>query len=286
MTAEQPPSRVDDHPATIRRVTGGRHGIVAHLREVVESLFVGYFLVTRDVKIRYRQTVLGIAWVVIQPVAFGLVLALFVGRLAKVPTDGQPYGAFFIAGLVSWTYLSSAVEASTNSLVQDINLVTKVYIPRLLIPLAAVSSYALDLLIAAVVATAYALIVGVDLSWRIAVLIPACGWAALLAASIGVLFGSLNVKYRDVRAVVRFGVQIWLFVTPVAYSWTAVPVGWRTVYGLNPAVGVVTVTRWSILAGTTPPTGMLAASLATTVLVALVALKQFDRLERQFADAI
>jgi lipopolysaccharide transport system permease protein len=267
-------------------VEAGRAGILTHLREVRKNLVVGYYLVTRDVKVRYRQTVLGAAWVVAQPIAFGLVLATFVGHLAKVPSDGHPNGAFYIAGLVCWTYLVGAVDAGTNSFVQDLNLITKVYIPRLLIPLSAASSFALDLAVTAVVAIAYAILSGIDPSLRMLVMVPACAWAVLLAASIGSLFGTWNVKYRDIRAGVRFGLQIWLFMSPVAYSWTVIPSGWTSLYGANPAAGVVALSRWAILGGPLPPTGMLFASVGMTIFVALLALDQFDRLERQFADAI
>jgi len=282
------PEQTTDGDAHIpfSRVEAGRAGILSHLREVRENLVVGYYLVTRDVKIRYRQTLLGATWVVIQPIAFGLVLATFLGHFAKLPTDGQPDGAFYIAGLVSWTYLVNAVDAGTNSLIQDLNLITKVYIPRLLIPLSAVMSFALDLAISAVVAILFALAVGVDPSVRVLIVVPACAWAIILASSLGTLFGTLNVKYRDIRAGVRFGLQIWLFISPVAYSWTVIPSQWRVVYGINPAAGVVSLTRWAIVGGPTPPAAMLATSAVVTLVVGLFALDRFDRLEREFADAI
>lgn len=273
-------------PVSITLVTAGPAGVRRHLAEVRDNAAVAYYLITRDLKVRYRQTVLGATWAVLQPVAFGLVLAVFIGHLAHVSSDGKPNGAFFIAGLAGWSYLAGAVDAGTNSLVQDINLITKVYIPRLLIPISSAVSYAVDLLIAIVVAVVFATFSGIPLSARVVVVVPAALWAVTLAVALGVLFGAWNVKYRDVRAAVRFGLQIWLFVSPVTYSWTVVPGRWQTWYGLNPAAGVVSLCRWGILGGSTPPAGLLVASVGVTVVLSVLALTQFDRLERQFADAI
>lgn len=270
----------------VSRITGGRAGIRSHVAELRHNLVVAYFLVSRDLKVRYRQTLLGATWIVLQPVALALVLAVFLGRFVGVPTDGVPYGLFAITGLVSWSYLSGGVEAGTASFVNDVNLISKVYVPRLVIPLSAALSYVVDLALGSFVALVYTFGSGIAPSPRWLLIVPVGTWAAALACGLGVLLGTLNVKFRDVRAGVRFAIQMWLFITPVAYSWTVVPEHWRAVYGLNPAAGVVSLARWTYLGGEAPPAALLATSAIVTGAVCLLGLRVFDVQERDFADSI
>lgn len=270
----------------ITRILPGRPSIAFLLGELTRSSSVGYYLVVRDLKIRYRQTALGLIWVVLQPLALAAVLALFLGRFADVPADGFPYALFALVGLAGWTSLASGVDASTSSLVGNVNLVTKVYVPRLLIPLASVGSHVIDLLVATAVAIVYASMEGYTPEVRTLMVVPALAWLVLVAASLGSLLSALNVRYRDIRQLMRFLTQLWLFLTPVAYPWTLVPERWRWLYAANPAVGPIATLRWAVLGGPAPEAPMVLSSLASTVLVTWVALIVFRRMDAEFADAI
>lgn len=268
------------------RITGGRVGITSHLSGLLRNLPIAYFLVTRDLKVRYRQTLLGAAWVVLQPLVLALILAVFLGRFAKLPSPGGPYIAFALVGLAPWTYLANAVEAGTNSFVNDINLVSKVYVPRLAISVAAALSHVVDLAIALFVALVVAVLTGSALTLKLAFVPLIALWAIVVACAVGTGLGALNVKYRDVRAGVRFGIQAWFFLTPVVYSLTLVPSEYRLLYSLNPAASIVSLSRWALIDGESLSVGMLLTSLGATALIVALALTTFNRLERQFADSI
>jgi lipopolysaccharide transport system permease protein len=245
-----------------------------------------YFLVWRDVKVRYKQTLLGAAWAILQPLATMLVFSLFFGRLAKVPSDGVPYPLFALSGLVPWTFFANGLAQSANSVVLSQNLVTKVYFPRLAIPLASVLAGGLDLVLAFVLLLAYMLWYGMlpSIQWLAA--IPYAVLALVATVGVGTWLAALNVHYRDVRYAVPFIVQLWLFATPIAYPSSLLAEPWRTVYAANPMVAVVDGFRWALL-GTRPPT---AASVVTSCAVALLLLVTgtlyFRRMERWFADVV
>jgi lipopolysaccharide transport system permease protein len=244
-----------------------------------------YFLVWRDVKIRYKQTALGAAWAILQPVLTMVVFALFLGHLAHVPSDGIPYPLFAFVALVPWTYFATAVGSGAVSVVSSQSLISKVYFPRLLVPLAATVTPLVDLAIS--MATLVAL-----LAWYRVMPGPAIVWLplfALLAVATALAatlwLAALTVQYRDVRYVVPFFVQFWMLATPVAYPASLVPPRWRLLYGLNPMTGVVEGFRWALVGGRPP--GPLAA-VSALVVIALIAsgLLFFRRAEGTFADVI
>ena len=242
-----------------------------------------YFFVWRDVKVRYKQTVLGVGWAVIQPVMAMGVFTIFFGRLAKVPSDGLPYPVFSLAGLVPWTYFAAALTSGSGSLAAYQHVISKVYFPRLLVPLAAALTPLIDFAVAFVVLLAviawYGVVPGARMAWLPGLMLLAIATAA--AASVWL--SALSVRYRDVRHVVPFAVQLWLFATPVAYPASLVPQTWRALYGLNPMASVIEGFRWALVGGPSP--GTMTLFSAVTVLVALVSgLMYFKRAERTFAD--
>jgi lipopolysaccharide transport system permease protein len=245
-----------------------------------------YFLVWRDVKIRYKQTALGAAWAIIQPFLTMVVFSLFFGRLAKVPSDGIPYPIFSYAALAPWTFFSSGLLQSSNSLVGSANLIKKVYFPRLAIPVATVLSGVVDFGLSFAVLLVMMLYYGL-LPTAQAIWLPLFFLLALVAAlGTGLWLSALNVQYRDVRYVVPFLAQIWLFATPVAYPSSLLHEPWRTLYGLNPMAGVVEGFRWSLLGTGAAPWPMLWMSALTATLLLVSGAVYFGRMEKLFADVV
>ena len=267
----------------ITRIRPSHGWVPLRLAELWDYRELLYFLTWRDVKVRYRQTLLGAAWALIQPVCTMLVFSLFFGQLARVPSDGVPYPIFSYAALLPWGYFSQALGQASNSLVGSANLVTKVYFPRLVVPISSMLSGVIDF------AISFTLLIGMMFYYRIAptpaiLLLPALFLLAMLTAlAVGLWLSSLNVAYRDVRYVVPFLVQFWLFATPVAYPSSLLAEPWRTVYGLNPMVGVVEGFRWALL-GTAPPGPMLVVSAVVAVALLISGAAYFRRVERTFAD--
>lgn len=267
------------------RIEPPRRRVAFPWRELWAHRELLYFLVWRDVKIRYKQTVLGAAWAVLQPFLTMVVFSIFFGRLAGIPSDGKPYPVFAFAALVPWTYFATAVTAGSNSLVGSQNLVTKVYFPRMVIPLAAALTPLVDFAIAFSILLVLAGYYGTAPGGAIFYLPCFLGLAFLTALATSLWLSALNVRYRDVRYTVPFLVQLWLFATPVAYPASLVPDGWRWVYSLNPMVGVVDGFRWALL-GTSAPAVSSLASVGVTVLLLLGGIAYFRRTESFFADVI
>jgi lipopolysaccharide transport system permease protein len=243
------------------------------------------FYAIRDIKVRYKQTLLGVAWAVLQPVLTMLVFSIFFGKLAGVPSDGIPYPIFAYCGLVPWQLFAYALTQSSNRIVEDAQVVTKVYFPRLIVPLASVIAGLIDFTIALGTLAAMMLYYGIPLGWAILTL-PFFTLLALMAAlAVGLWLSALNVRYRDVRYTIPFLAQFWLFVTPVAYSSSLVPPQWQALYGINPMVGVVNGFRWALL-GKTPPDPMLLVSVSATAVLLIGGLYYFRRMEKSFADII
>jgi lipopolysaccharide transport system permease protein len=245
-----------------------------------------YFLTWRDIKVRYKQTAIGVAWAVLQPLALMLVFTLFFGRLAKVPSDGIPYPLFAYAGLLPWQLFSRTITESTNSLITDQRLITRVYFPRIIVPISATLAAVVDFLVASV------LLFGLLLYYQVAPGIAALWVPAfvllMLVTALGAGFwlSALNVEYRDVAYAVPFLNQFWLFVTPVVYPASVVPEAWRGLYGLNPMVGVVEGFRWALLRGGQGPSSAIAGSAVVAVALFVTGLMWFRRRERTFVDAI
>lgn len=226
------------------------------------------FYAIRDIKVRYKQTFLGAAWAILQPVLTMAVFSIFFGRLAGIPSDGVPYPIFAFCALLPWQLFAYALTQSSNSLVENRQMLTKVYFPRLIVPLASVLAGLVDFAIACIVVVGMMLYYDIVPGWGILTL-PLFTLLALAAAlAVGLWLSALNVKYRDVRYAVPFLAQFWLFITPVAYSSALVPDKWQALYGLNPMVGVVDGFRWALL-GKTPPGPMLMVSVTATALLLL-----------------
>jgi homopolymeric O-antigen transport system permease protein len=245
-----------------------------------------YFLTWRDIKIRYKQTVLGAAWAIIQPVFMMAVFSIFFGKLAKVPSDGIPYPVFALCALLPWQLFASAVSDSGNSLVGNQGLITKVYFPRLVIPISAVLSGLLDFAVTLVVLLGLIFWYGIVPGWRI-ITVPAFILLAMCTAlAVGLWLSALSVQYRDVRYVIGFLVQFWLFATPVAYPSSIVPERWRAFYALNPMAGVVEGFRWALLGKSSALGSMLWVSIAVVLITLFGGLYYFRRMEQEFADIV
>ena len=276
--------RGDELPELL--ITPGNRWIPLHLSELWEYRELLYFLVWRDIKVRYKQTALGAAWAVMQPLFMMLVFSLFFGRLAKVPSDGIPYPVFAFCALIPWQLFANALSESSNSLVGNQNLITKVYFPRLVIPIAAVLSGLVDFAIAFAILIGMMLYFGIVPGWSILVLPGFILLAVLTALAVGLWLSALNVQYRDVRYTMSFLVQFWLFATPVAYPSSLVPESWRAFYGINPMAGVVEGFRWALLGKTQPPGAMLWVSVFVVTILLIGGLFYFRRMEQQFADIV
>jgi lipopolysaccharide transport system permease protein len=256
------------------------------LGEIWRSRDLLTILAWRDVKVRYTQTVLGVAWAVLQPVLSMVVFSVIFGRLAGLPSEGVPYSLFSLAALLPWQLFAGALQRAGTSLVGNAGLVTKVYFPRLTIPLAAAAAGLVDFAIALTMLGGLMLYYRIHLTWAI-LWLPAFVILALLAAlAAGIWLCALNVKYRDVEHALPFLIHIWLFASPVAYSAGLIPSGsWRIIYSLNPLAGVIQGFRWSLL-GADPPGVMFLVSTAATILALASGLFYFQRMEDTFADVI
>ena len=264
-----------------------RGWVSLNVREIWSYRELLYFFTWRDLKVRYKQTVFGAAWAVIQPFMMMVVFSLFLGRISGIAPAGVPYPLFAFAGLVPWTLFSSGLNGSSASLVGAANLIQKVYFPRLLLPLSAIGSYLLDFAIAMVVLGLMMAYFGVVPSMAVVWLVPLTALALVSALAMGIALSALNVRYRDVKYAVPFILQLWMFASPVAYSADLVPEKWRTIYELNPLTGVLEGFRWALLGqGGPPPLGPILVSTGITAVVLLLGLAYFRRVERTFADII
>lgn len=273
-------------PAPVIRITPSKGWVDLRLKDLWAYRELLYFLVWRDVKVRYKQTALGAAWAILQPLFTMLIFSIFFGRLAKMPSDGIPYPVFAFTGLVPWTFFANGLSQSSNSLVQNANLLTKVYFPRLALPLATVLSGVVDFALSMVVLVGIMMYYGVQVTANI-LWLPALLLLALATAlGVGLWLSALNVEYRDVRYTVPFLTQVWLFATPIAYPSSLLPEPWRTLYGLNPMVGVVEGFRWALLGAATRPGWMIAASSAAALVLLVSGAYYFRRMEDTFADVV
>lgn len=267
----------------LRPSQGWRPIDLAELWRYRELLWI---LAVRDVKLRYRQTVLGAAWAILQPLTTMIAFSFFFGRLAGIPSDGIPYPVFTYCALLPWQLFANSLLQAGNSLVGSQHLITKVYFPRLIVPISSMVSCVLDFLIAFGVLVALMAWYGVTPS-RALVALPAFFLLALASAlAAGLWLSALNVKYRDVRYTIPFLTQLWMVVTPVAYPSSLIPERWRWLYGLNPMTGAVEGFRWSLLGTARAPGPMVLVSAISVALLLLGGLLYFRRVERSFADVI
>jgi lipopolysaccharide transport system permease protein len=273
-------------PPRVIRIEPARRHVSLGLAELWAYRELVFFLVWRDVKVRYKQTLLGAAWAVIQPFFGMVVFTVFFGHLAHMPSDGVPYPIFSFTALVPWTFFSSGLTQASSVLVGGSNLVTKVYFPRLAMPIASVTAGLLDLAISMAMLLAmmgyYRVTPSIDM-----VFVPVFIALAFLAAlGIGTWLAALNVRFRDVRYVVPFLIQIWLFVTPVVYPSSLLAEKWRVLYGLNPMAGVIEGMRWALLGAPAPQFTMVIVSAAMSLVLALSGFYYFRRMESSFADLV
>ena len=263
------------------------HGWVAlQLRELWRYRELLYFLTWRDIKVRYKQTVLGAAWAVIQPFMTMVVFSLFFGRLAQIPSDGIPYPIFSYAALVPWTFFANGLSQSSNSLVGSANLIKKVYFPRLAVPIATILSGVIDFVLAFLVLLVMMVFYGIVPTANVVWLPFFLLLALVTSLGAGLWLSAMNVQFRDVRYVVPFLVQLWLFATPIAYPSSIIPAPWRMLYAVNPMVGVVEGFRWALLGVETRPGPMVIVSALAAVALLVSGAFYFRRMEKTFADVV
>jgi lipopolysaccharide transport system permease protein len=267
-------------------VEPGRGWVGLDLKELWHNRELVFVFARRNILVRYKQTVLGVAWALIQPIFLMVVFTLVFGRLAKLPSEGVPYPIFSFAALLPWLFFANALSQSSTSVVGAAGMLTKVYFPRLTIPIAAVLSSLADFAIAFLVLVGLMAYYAIVPPWTV-VLLPAFALLAFaIALGAGLWLSALNVRYRDVMYTIPFLTQLWFFATPVVYSARSVSEPWQTVLGLNPMAAVVVGFRWALIGTPRPAYGMLAVSVAVAVALVITGAAYFRRMERTFADVI
>lgn len=281
---EQSPSAATQLPHI--RIEPTKGWVALQLRELWRYRELLYFLTWRDIKVRYKQTVLGAAWAVIQPFMTMVVFSLFFGRLAQIPSDGIPYPIFSYAALVPWTFFANGLGQSSNSLVGSSNLIKKVYFPRLAIPIATILSGVIDFILAFLVLLVMMFFYGIFPTANVVWLPFFLLLALVTSLGAGLWLSAMNVQFRDVRYVVPFLTQLWLFATPIAYPSSIIPEVWRPLYAVNPMVGVVEGFRWALLGVETRPGPMVVVSAIAAVGLLVSGAFYFRRMEKTFADVV
>jgi lipopolysaccharide transport system permease protein len=275
---------VADFPVVI--IEPSRGWIRINLPELLQYRELVFFLAWRDVKVRYKQTVLGALWAILQPVITMLIFSIFLGRLAKVPSDGVPYPIFAYTALVPWTLFSTGLTQASNSLVSGANLLRKVYFPRLVMPIASVLVGVVDFLLAFVVLIGLMLVYGFVPGSAILIIPVLFLLTIMTSLGAGLWLAAFNVRFRDVRYIIPFLVEIWLLATPIAYPSSLLSQSWRQVYALNPMVGVVEGFRWALLGTATAPGPMIVVSSIASALLLVSGVFVFRRMERNLADVV
>lgn len=269
------------------RIQPSKGWVSLQLKEVWVYRELLYFLTWRDIKVRYKQTVLGATWAIIQPMMTMIVFSLFFGSLAKIPSDGVPYPIFSYTALVPWTFFATALGASSNSLVGSSNLIKKIYFPRLVIPISSVISGSVDFLLAFIVLIIMMLAFGILPTLNIIFLPFLLLMAVMTSLGIGLWLSAMNVQFRDVRYTIPFLTQFWLFATPIAYPSSLIKNNLlRTIYGINPMTGVVEGFRWALLGTDTAPGPTIIVSFLAATLLMVSGAFYFRRMEKTFADVV
>jgi homopolymeric O-antigen transport system permease protein len=256
-----------------------------NLRKLLAYRELLYFLIWRDVKVRYKQTAIGAMWAIIQPLTMMIIFTIFFSKLIRIPTDGIPSGLFYYSGMSLWMFFSNAVIVGASSLLGNTALITKVYFPKLIIPTAAVLAGVIDFAIASILLIALLIYYGYGESWEVLLLLPVSLLVTILALGMAILFSALNAKYRDVRYVLPFLLQIWMFITPIIYPASVVPKQWRWLLALNPLTGIVEGYRASLF-GQRIHWQSLCYSTLFTIMLLSVAAYIFRRMEKSFAEVI
>ncbi len=255
-------------------------------REILEHWELLYFFAWRDIKVRYKQTVLGATWAILQPFMTMVVFSLFFGRIAKISSEGLPYPVFYYSALVPWTYFAASLNRSTSIIVQSQNVVRKVYFPRLILPISAVLAPLMDFFVAFPVLIGIMLYYGFGFSIKMLALPLFLLLAMLSALSVGIWLCGLNAIYRDVRYTTPFMVQMWMFISPVVYPASMVPEKWRLLYGLNPMAGVIEGFRWMLVGKGTPPNAILGVSALAALFLLITGIMYFRRMESTIVDTV
>ena len=278
--------QVDQAPVATTIVQPRKSFWDLELKDLWEYRELLYFLVWRDVKVKYKQTALGVAWAVLQPLLATLVFSVFFGRLARMPSDGVPYPVFAYVALVPWQYFANALTESSNSLVASQNLIKKVYFPRLVIPMGSVIAGLVDFCFAFIVLIGMMFYYGITPSASIFLFPVFLLLAVCTALAVGLWLSALNVQFRDVRYTIPFLTQFWMFATPVVYPSSLVPAKWRVWYGLNPMAGVIDGFRYALLGRAAKPGPMIWVSAAAVAVLLLGGLLYFRKMESTFADVV
>ncbi len=278
-------SKADHFEAPVRIIRPLDGWLPIDLRELWEYRELIYTFAKRDIKVRYKQTALGAAWAVIQPFMMMVVFTIFFGKLAKIPSEGIPYPLFSYAALLPWTLFSEGITRSTNSMITNANIMTKVYFPRLVMPISGILSPLIDFMIAfailIVMMLYYGFIPTINIIW-----LPLFILLALMTSmGVGLWLSAFNVQYRDFQYTLPFLIQLWLFASPVVYPSTILPGSYRWIYGLNPMAGVIEGFRWALL-GTNPPSTMIAFSFVIVIVLLVSGAYYFKRMEKTFADVV
>jgi lipopolysaccharide transport system permease protein len=281
-----PASSSSDASNVVEVIRPTRGWAALDLRRLWEYRELLAFLTWRDIKVRYKQTILGASWAVLQPFCTMVVFSLFFGKLAGLGSDGVPYPIFAYTALVPWTFFSNGLSQSSNSLVGSANLIRKVYFPRLTIPISTVLSGLVDLALSSIVLVGMMAYYGITPTVNVVWLPLFVMLASFTSLGVGLWLSAMNVQFRDVKYVVPFLAQLWMFATPIAYSSSLLPEPWRTVYGLNPMVGVVDGFRWALLGTGQPPGAAVAMSVGVTLVLLVSGAFYFRRMERTFADVV
>lgn len=268
------------------RIEPSKGWVSLKLNELWDYRELLYFLTWRDIKVRYKQTALGAAWAVLQPLLTMVVFTFVFGRFAGVPSNGIPYPLFAFAALLPWQYFASAVGRSGTSVVSSSNLISKVYFPRLIVPLAAAAAPVVDFAIAFGILVVMMFFYGFTLTWTILLLPLFLLLAFLTALAVSLWLSALNVRYRDIGYVIPFLVQIWMFVSPVAYPSSLVPEKWRLLYGLNPMAGVIEGFRWALFGTSQAPDVVVVISSIVVLVILFGGLLYFQKTEQTFADIV
>ncbi|MDQ1272401.1 MAG: lipopolysaccharide transport system permease protein [Planctomycetota bacterium] len=280
------PKAIDQGKVPVIRIEPSVGWVSLKLGELLKYRELIYFLIWRDIKVRYKQTALGVAWAIIQPLFTMMVFSLFFGRLAKIPSDGIPYPIFSYAALVPWTFFSNGLSLASNSLVGNANLIKKVYFPRLAIPLATVLAGVVDFILAFIVLIGmmayFGFVPTINVLWLPLLLLL----ALITSLGVSLWFSAMNVEFRDVRYIMPFLTQFWLFSTPIAYPSSLLSEPWRTLYGLNPMVGVVEGFRWALLGTKTAPGTIVFVSALAALALLISGALYFRRMEKTFADVV
>ena len=286
MSAQPTVSDSSVRSGRVTRIGAGRSSGLPAWSELAEYADLFYFLTWRDVKVRYKQAAFGVGWALLQPIATAVVFTIFFGRLGRIPSDGVPYPLFVFTALVPWTFFANSLIQAAQSVVLNQQLITRVYFPRIIVPVSAVLAGALDFALALAVLLVLLASYGWWPTTRILWVVPMSLLVTLAACGVGLCFSAINVRYRDVRYALPFFVQLWLLATPVAYPSSLLTDGWQTIHAINPMVGVVEGFRWALLDTPARPDLAMLISAMVSLAVFIVGARYFHRVERSFADIV